>query len=242
MSRARDGGSGEHPGELLTLHVDGDLSDTERRRVEEHLDGCGRCRRVVRDLESLADRARRLPDRRPEEDLWPGVASEIGADAAGEAGGGVASLFRRRWRVGVAQVAAAALVAVLASGVTWELARSGSGSEPAGSAAAVPGSGDSAPAGRPVTGGSSLRWAVLEDAPRGVAELEARYQEAREELDPATRRMLDRNLRLMDRAIAEARRALIEQPDSRYLHQHLSRTMRRKAEILSVAVRMTSAD
>lgn len=45
-----------------------------------------------------------------------------------------------------------------------------------------------------------------ESTPSGVAGLEDRYREARAELDPSTRRTLDRNLRLIDRARVEVRR------------------------------------
>lgn len=244
MSRQRESGNGEHPGELLSLHVDGELGGEERRRVEEHLETCRRCRRVVADLEELAGRAGGLPDRGPEEDLWAGIAGEIGADGEGDraAADGVIPLFRRRWRVGVAQaVAAAALVAALAAGVTWTIA--GGGGQGAGTVATAPAPGSTAvTAAARAAAGSEVRWATLEATPRGVADLEARYREARDELDPATRRMLDRNLRLIDRAIAEAQRALSEHPDNSYLHQHLTQNMRRKAEFLSVAVRMTEAD
>lgn len=244
MSRQRESGNGEHPGELLSLHVDGELGGEERRRVEEHLETCRRCRRVVADLEELAGRAGRLPDRGPEEDLWPGIAGEFGSDGEGDraAADGVIPLFRRRWRVGVAQaVAAAALVAALAAGVTWTIA--GGGGQGAGTATTAPAPGSTAvPAAARAAGGSEVRWATLEATPRGVADLEARYREARDELDPATRRMLDRNLRLIDRAIAEAQRALSEHPENSYLHQHLTQNMRRKAEFLSVAVRMTETD
>lgn len=247
MSHDREAWNGEHPGGLLSLHVDGDLEGEDRRRVEEHLETCRRCRRVAADLEELVDRAGRLPDRGPDRDLWPAIAGELGAEGGGGGGrsGEVIPLFRRRWRVSPARaVAAAALVAALASGVTWSLARGGGpdgGAAATGPVASSPPPGSTAlPSG--AGGGSAVRWATLEATPRGVADLEARYRAAREELDPATRRMLDRNLRLIDGAIAEAQRALSEHPDNSYLHQHLTRTMRRKAEFLSVAVRMTRAD
>lgn len=268
MNRQSDGPSREHPGELLSLWVDGDLSGERERRVEAHLAECERCREIVADLESIAERAGRLPDRAPEGDLWPGVARHIGGSstadgpaAAPEGSGnapadgedGVIPLFRRRWRVSVPQaVAAAALVATLASGLTWSLARDGAGPEAtdpgpvasarSGSAAGGGTAGGGPAAGGPAAGHLPVRWATTGTTPSGVAELEERYREARSELDPATRRTLDRNLRLIDRAMAEAQRALVDNPDNDYLHYHLSRTMRRKAEFLEVAVRMTQAD
>lgn len=247
--------SGRHPDERLSLLADGELARRERRRVRRHVEGCVRCRELLDDLEALAARASGLPDRGPDRDLWPGIAREIassggtatGSDADADedpvdADGGVIPLLRREWRVSVPRLAAAAaLVAALASGVTWSITRGqpggGGGSGPA-ATALRPGSveaGDRRPAG-------GVRWASRASMPRGVAELEARYREARERLDPATRRTVDRNLRLIDRAIAEARRALSEHPRNSYLHQHLTRTMQRKADLLATAVRVSQTE
>lgn len=248
MNRESDGPTREHPGELLSLWVDGDLEGERERRVEAHLEECEPCRQTVADLESIAERAGRLPDRTPEEDLWPEIAPQIGGSSTADGEDGVIPFFRRRWRVSVPQAAAAAaLVATLASGLTWSLARDGAGRDPAGSPPVASGQPGSTTAGgqaaaSPTAGDLPVRWTTIEGAPSGVAELEQRYRKSRSELDPATRRTLDRNLRLIDRALAEAQRALADNPDNDYLHHHLSRTMRRKAEFLEVAVRMTQAD
>lgn len=259
MSRESEDRSREHPGELLSLWVDGDLEGRRAARVEAHLEECARCREAVEEIAALAERAGRLPDRGPEEDLWPAIAREIGAaspangtaadgraqdaSARGDGEAGIFPLFRRRWRVSAAQAAAAAaLVATLASGLTWSLARDGTG--PAGGSEPMATTAPEGAAQGSVPSSSALpvRWAALGSTPSGVARLEDRYLEARAELDPATRRMLDRNLRLVDRAMAEAQTALAENPGNSYLHHHVSRTMRHKAELLQVAVRMAEAD
>lgn len=264
--RPDDGGgdgawSGSHPEERLSLLVDGELDGRERRRVRRHVEGCARCREVLDDLEALAARASDLPDRGPDRDLWPTIASEIASgagaaagepggepadgrrDGAGGSGGAVVSLLRRQWRVSVPRLAAAAaLVAALASGVTWSVTRGepgGGGVSGPAPTALRPGSADAGAAG---PDGGGVRWASLTSMPRGVAELEARYREARERLDPATRRTVERNLRLIDRAIAEAQRALGEHPRNSYLHRHLTRTVQRKAELLATAVRVSQSD
>lgn len=227
----------EHPSELLSLHVDGELSDEERRSVEEHLDTCPRCRELVSDLEEIALRAASLSDRGPVDDLWPGIEHEIGRKIEADGGGGMVSAFRREVRVTLPRLAAAAvLVAAMASGVTWSLTR-GDGATPAGRRAGVAASGTTD--GAAPTARSAMAWAAAAATPQGVVELEARYRESRDALDPETRRTLDRNLELIDRAISEARQALMEEPDNSYLRQHLTRTMRRKAKFLTLAVRRT---
>lgn len=235
MSDGPDGGRGGHPDRRLSAYVDGELPEGERRRLEAHLEGCSRCRELAEELEALVGRAGRLPDRPPREELWPGIAAEIGAQGGRE--GRETPLLRRTVRLGVPTLAAAAVaLAFVASALTWSLAPRGSaGGGGAGGPAAA--TSDDAPPTSPAAGLVLASSAT----PHGVAELEARYREDRAALDPETRRMLDRNLRLVDRAIAQARRALAEQPGNAYLQQHLIRTVRRKAQLLSMAVRMTEA-
>lgn len=251
MSRREWNGDGDHPEELLSLYVDGELGETERRRVQAHVDDCRRCQELVDDLTALTERAARLPDRDPEGDLWPTIAEQIGASAeagaadpasgrgAGEREaapdrGGI-PLLRRNWRVSAAQLAAAAaLVAALASGVTWTLTR-GEADAPTRVAVTDTGSRDTTF----VAWGSSTRLASLEEVPASVDTLERRYRDARDELDPETRRRLDEQLRLIDRVLEEARQELREHPDNGYLQQHLTRVVRRKAEFLAMAVQMT---
>ena len=231
MNSGREGWSGDHPEERLSAYVDGDLTAVERRGVEEHLESCEPCRRIASELEELASRARRLPDRGPDHDLWPGISQEIGRT------GGSESFLRQRLRLSVPTLAAAALlIAALGSGVTWILvdADAGGTGDPSAPVAVGTTPGPATP------GAGEFLYAMA--APPGLADLEARYIRGRDELDQETRAMLDRNLRLVDRAIAEARQALVERPENVYLADHLSRTVKRKAKLLTLAVRMTEAD
>jgi hypothetical protein len=74
-----------------------------------------------------------------------------------------------------------------------------------------------------------------------VRDLEKMVEEGRERLDTATVRVLEQNLRLIDGAIAECRRALAADPASAYLNAHLAETMRQKLELLRQAARLTAA-
>ncbi len=59
-------------------------------------------------------------------------------------------------------------------------------------------------------------------------------------LDTATVRVLERNLALIDRAIADARRALAADPNNAYLNAHLARTMHQKIDLLRRAATLAS--
>ena len=56
--------------------------------------------------------------------------------------------------------------------------------------------------------------------------------EHRNELDPRTIEVLERNLAIIDEAIEQARRALAADPASSYLHGHIAENMKRKYELL----------
>jgi hypothetical protein len=64
--------------ELLTAHVDGELSAAQRRQVESLLERSGEAREMLRGLEADADRLRRLPRLAAPVDLSAGVLEEIG--------------------------------------------------------------------------------------------------------------------------------------------------------------------
>jgi anti-sigma factor RsiW len=65
-----------------------------------------------------------------------------------------------------------------------------------------------------------------------IAELEEVLDTRRSKLNPETVRIVEANLAVVDKAIADARSALAADPASRYLNTHLANTMRRKVDLL----------
>lgn len=96
--------------ELLGAHVLGHLATDERVALEAHVDGCAACRDELEELRPLAralpaaDPVRLGTRPAPPADLADRVTTRI-RDAR-------KAQLRRRWRVSVAAVAAAAIVAV----------------------------------------------------------------------------------------------------------------------------------
>lgn len=68
------------------------------------------------------------------------------------------------------------------------------------------------------------------------AELDAR----RAQLDPTTVATIERNLRIIDDAIAQARAALIKDPKSRFLDSQLDRSLAKKTDLLRAAALLPS--
>lgn len=68
-----------------------------------------------------------------------------------------------------------------------------------------------------------------------IAELQRVLAEERSRLDPHTVQVLETNLAIIDRAVADARRAVEADPSNFYLRNHLASVMKRKADLLRQA-------
>ena len=209
---------------LLDDLVDGTIAEDARRALEGHLAACLTCRAEEVRLRALLARAAALPLRvEPGRDLWPGVAQRLAG--ANVVAGGFAGRARRRIPLPLAAAAAAVLVAATAL-VTSVLVRSerpphaaaGPGAEPVG---AVP---------------ASL---ALSDA-RGAYEsarrqLHAALDARRGSLSPATLKVVDENLTVIERAVREMEDALARDPGNRELPALLASAYRQELDVLQVA-------
>lgn len=215
----------------LSEYVDGELTASEVTAVEEHLKGCAACRDIVHDLRAVARRAASLPEDVPAHDLWPAIGRAIGAETP------VLVLRpRRAWLGTLPRLAAAAvLVAVLSGGSVWLAMRRSTSVTPVAVApapAAFVGPARLTPA--------SMRAERTYDA--AVADLRAVLDSGRGRLDSTTVRVLERNLAIVDSAVADARRAVAADPNSVYLNTYLARTMRQKLDLLREAARLARAE
>jgi Putative zinc-finger len=244
---------------LLSDYLEGTLAEGDRAAVERHARSCARCGALVTDLESIARDARALPDLHPSRDLWPGIAERIepavvelprGARDAGRGMRGAG----RRWRW-ASLAAAALLLAAASSGITYLAMRHQSPGTP-GTYAVVPDSAVRsvlAPGGRtPASGDSGVGLSrpaprVPRPAPRAalvghptvehvydqeIAQLERIVHDRRSQLDTATIAVIERNLGIIDRAIAQSREALAKDPRSRFLNDQLNSALDQKVELL----------
>jgi anti-sigma factor RsiW len=221
----------------LSDYLDGELTDAERSALERHLGACPSCTAALDELARVVERARRMPARAPSTDLWPGIAARIGVEAPMPA---MAPLPKsRRWNFSLPQLAAACLAAAAISGGGVWLA-AGRALGPAGPLPAAP---------RPVAVSPVAPLALPAGQPAAaeqkydaaVADLQRVLEQGRGTLDTTTVRVLERNLAVIDRAIADARRALAADPSNSYLNAHLARTMRRKIDLLRQAADLVAA-
>jgi anti-sigma factor RsiW len=209
----------------LSEYLDGDLAAGELAALEAHLAGCGDCRATLEQLRRVVARAQGLDDRPPAADLWPAIARHVGVVSLD------ARRARRRLSFTVPQLAAAAVaLALLSGGSAWLMLR-GRSTGPMPQQAVTP-----SPAMTNVgTYEASPRYAAA------VASLERVLAQGRGQLDTATVRVIEKNLRIIDRAIRDAQSALAADPGNSYLNLHLAQEMRRKLELLRQAAALAGA-
>lgn len=232
--------------------------------VRDHLRACRACRDEVEGLRRVLRAAEELPTGiAPGRDLWDGVEERIraggrhGGDGRGRSPGtgappaagrppgegadGTGPGGRRLREAAPWLAAAAAVLIAVTSGATLWLA---SGGGPAADDAdpAAGGRAARAPAG-PVarTAAGPGAAAGIPSGYRPVVDrLEGLFERREERLPAPTRRVLERNLAIIDAAIAETEAALAEHPSSPGLLRTLDRTYDRKVELLRRSARLAA--
>jgi anti-sigma factor RsiW len=221
----------DHWIDRLSEYLDGELPNDERVALEAHLRECDRCTATLSGLKRVVRRAQSLPPMTPANDLWPAIARGIGAtppqadpvvDLATRRG------RTRRWAFSLPQLAAAGIALMtLSGGAVWLLREP---SHPAPVAAINTARGDTTP-----VVSVAMRPSASQSYAAAVADLERVLAEGKGRLDTTTVRVIEQNLATIDRAIAEAQRALAADSGNLYLNSHLAETMRRKLELLRQA-------
>jgi len=227
---------------------------------ESHRAACAECMAAWAELEAISAEARALPQLTPSRDLWAGIEArlgersdvrpDVGANGPSAAPSPALSRAERRWftRSSVRTAAAAALLVMATSAVTWRVATDVDGAARVDVAAA------------PSDSETAIREA-LTDAPDGAARYtQASYEtdfaamdleistmqtlldERRAELDTNTVAVLERSIALIDRAIAESRAALMKDPASQFLAAQLARSYTTKLTLLRSTATMPAGD
>jgi anti-sigma factor RsiW len=227
--------------------LEGTLDAGTAQAVAAHLRGCPACGALVASLDAPNPDVAALTDLRPERDLWAGIAARIEAPVLPLASAPAAHPVTRRRFGWVAQGAAAAALVTVTAGTTWMYAArvlggaSGTVAQVAAGAAdgfraAVPGTPD-VPA-RPRTRAVAVDAALpaLERTYEAeVSALRGILRERRADMDPRTVAVLEKNLKVIDQAIAESRAALAKDPANPLAGDQLARTLDQKLQLLRTA-------
>ncbi len=229
----------------LSEYLDNELSAPERAAADAHLRTCAACRGTLDELRAVTARAHALADRAPANDLWPAIAAAIGSEMSP-----LAPRRRpargRRWSFSLPQLAAAALLLVTVSGAAvWSLAAGrppAVATAPAAPAAGRPATTSAPGSSLPTTRFTTSRPTAEQSYDAAVADLQRVVEAGRGRLDEKTLQIVRKNLAAIDTAVAQARRAVEQDPANTYLNTYLARTMRRKIDLLRQVAALTAAE
>lgn len=209
--------------EAINAWIDGSLGIVERRELEDHLHACPSCAALAADLRRVKELAGELERKTPPPALWNRIERATRASERGGRG----PRFGPAWMA----VAAAAIVAV---GMAVALfVRS-----PEAPAVATRTDAGATPIEVARTVEAELRLAEqhYENAIAGLEQL----ARDRQLLDPDVAATLQRNLQVIDGAIAESRTALQAQPGSHPAQQSLFDAFRTKIALLEDTIYLLS--
>ena len=212
----------------LDEFVDGALPLGAAAEVRMHLASCALCRERERRLRQVLAHAASLPRSvAPPRDLWPDIARRLDRERS------------RSWSGAGWQpwaLAAAATVLVSVAAVLW------TGRAPSAVRTVE------IPVATPETRLATLR--VVSDPVLAAAErdyeaaanalLDA-LQDRQAQLEPETLAAVRKNLEVIDRALAQVREALVESPSNPELSRMLVSTHRKKVDVLSRVVKLSTA-
>jgi anti-sigma factor RsiW len=210
----------DHYTDQLSDYLDDELAPAERAAVESHLAVCRECATTLDELRAVVARAGALLPRPPANDLWPGIEPRLTGARDGQV---VPFTARTSRRVSftLPQLAAAGIaLMVMSGGGVWVLQHGGRATSLPPVAATT-----EAPSVVPVS-------SVNPRYDEAIADLEQTLRAGRENLDPATVRILEANIAAIDKAIAECRQALDADPANVYLNSHLAEARQRKLALL----------
>jgi negative regulator of sigma E activity len=230
--------------ERLSEYHDGELASNEHAACEAHVAACESCRTVLEEIRMVASAARADADRLPVHDLWPGVLAQI---TPAPSRGHVTSFptvapTRRQITFSLPQLAlAASLLIAVTAGVSYvATGRSTVVSPQRPASPEVPIQAMAEPLMAPSAGVVPANFADAQ-FDQAVADLEKVLVEQREALDPRTVVVIERNLRVIDEAIRQARSALDADPANTFLNSHLADARRRKLELLRRATALSAS-
>jgi len=253
--------------ERLMAYLEHDTDEPTRVTMDKHALECGDCGPLLAELRKLRSDAAKLPELTPSRDLWQGIAARIEAPVVpigirerDSARGTVVA--RRTWRVALiaASLLGAAGLGYLAAGARDRAPTTVAQAPLADTqqrVAALPDTSATPAAMAPQTTAPSARAVVSEAANtrrvgevrQAVATLNADYDreigrlrtlinERRNQLDPVTVAVIERNLQVIDAAITECKKAIAKDPSSRFLIESLNQSLQAKVELMRTAAQL----
>lgn len=256
-------------GERLAAYLEHETDDATRALLERHAVTCADCGALLADIRKLRVDAANLPELTPSRDLWSGIAARIEAPVVA-IGARRADQPRSSGSSRWTRVALIAASLVLAAGVGYFAAALRHGTGAPIQVASVPRIDSSAPDAsvdtvQPASGfvpqapgthqpralpvsnpsersvSAQLAVATLNaDYDREIARLRAIIEQRRNQLDPVTVAIIEKNLQVIDTAIVQCKKAIARDPASRFLIESLNQSLQTKVELMRTTALLPS--
>jgi hypothetical protein len=204
--------------DVLNDYADERLDASARAAITAHLATCAACSEQLARLRNVLSAARAsTPDVEPPAGAWDAIRSEIELGKVVPLPGTTSARASRR---NVLRVAAALLLVAGSSAITIAIMDSRETD--------VAVTGDSGSGGVIPVSLAQIERSYADD----LRELAAVLEESRARLAPETVEAVERSLRIIDEAIAEARAAVLRDPASALLQDMLTRGYQQKVDLL----------
>lgn len=195
----------------LDSYARGVLPPAETAAFEVHLTSCAACAALLEAAEGPPEQVGALPRSvEPSADLWPGIRGRLSRER-----GAARRITLPGWLLAAAAVL---LVAVSSTATVLLLHR---------------------PGGTPAVAASALAPLEVQYA-AAAAELSSALDRARGRLAPGTIAVIERNLAVIDSALAESRRALAGDPGNATLERLVIAAWRQKMDLLRRAAALSA--
>jgi len=203
--------------------ADGTLGPVRRAELQTHLDHCDACRALAADLRKIREAAATLDHPAPPAHVWMQVAGRLRQE------GRVAAAPSQRRHYALLAIAAALLLSVGTS--LWLLLpRRGEPSQTQTAGSAQPdGNATQSDTVQSITDDLKVAEQHYQSA---IVKLEQAAKNNDGSIDPQTAAVLEKNLTVIDQAIAESRTALKTEPQSQPARDSLFDALRRKVTLL----------
>jgi hypothetical protein len=218
---------------LNSIHesIDGTIGSIRRAELEMHLDQCEDCRALHDDLKRIHDAAAALPRLDAPDRAWLQIAGRLRQEGRIQDEKKTPAAGVRPAYFGWLAAAAAVVLAVAAAVMLLKPA-SGPAPQTAQSAPATTAPAVAATDPRALESATSAVEAAQDQFEKAIADLEKVAKANQQVLDPATSTTIDKNLGILDQAIAENRAAVKTDPTSAAARETLFETLRQKVTLL----------
>jgi hypothetical protein len=209
--------------------VDGTIGSIRRAELDMHLDECDACRALYEDLQRIHDAAADLPVLAPPDRAWLQIAGRLRME--GRIKDEVPAPHQSR-RTQVAWLAIAAALVLAAGSAVMLLIPRTPAPAPQAAASTPPAAGTGATGGVASVEAVNAVDAAQAQFEKAIADLEKVAKNNQQALDPNTSATIEKNLGILDQAIAENRAAVKAEPASVAARETLFDALRQKVSLL----------